>query len=213
MRRRRRSIQHGGSVMVPMADMISNTVGVMLFIMAFMVLQTGGTLIPRKLPMEQSSDARPVYILCRNNQLFPMNDDLTDKLIEPLGTPRVDKLDKWMHDFNESRVEDEYFIVRGEGEAGVRPRLSVRYDPKKGAGLTLADIFTQGSALTEILTQAEAENRFVFFIVDPREVELFREARQRIMDHYNLGAGWGPIDHDAPVRISLTGGGIAPRPQ
>lgn len=70
----RRSTTHQPSL-VPMADMLSNLVGIVLFILMFIVLTSSGASMLRYLPMEKKSSARPMNFICYDDKILPMTDD------------------------------------------------------------------------------------------------------------------------------------------
>ncbi len=70
----RRSTTHQPSL-VPMADMLSNLVGIVLFILMFIVLTSSGASMFRYLPMEKESSARPMNFVCYDDKILPITDD------------------------------------------------------------------------------------------------------------------------------------------
>jgi hypothetical protein len=57
--------------MVPLADMLSNTVGIMLFILIFVVLTAGGATIIRYFPYEKESSNSAIYLFCAYGKFYP----------------------------------------------------------------------------------------------------------------------------------------------
>ena len=116
MRKRAGTPQTNSSGFVPMADMLSNTVGIMIFILAFTVLQTGGVLIPKRLPMERKTDQQPTFYVCWNQRLIPLDIDLSESLYNGLDKPTYHTVGEWVRKFNQSWAEDQYFTVFPKGE-------------------------------------------------------------------------------------------------
>lgn len=53
--RRRRGVDPVQPSLVPMVDLLSNTVGALVFIMIFTVMAASGVVVLKRLPMEHSS--------------------------------------------------------------------------------------------------------------------------------------------------------------
>jgi len=226
MRQRKHEPRLGSlSGLVPMADMLSNTVGIMLFILAFTVLQSGGALVPKRLPMEKEGDASPVYWVCKNGRLMPLDGDLSDKLFEGLGEPTYDTAQEWVNRFNSKAIEDDYFQVspdgsarfnRGAFESSVRLVLSAEYTPKENSGDSIDDVGLESSIFSKSLSAIQTNEHFVYFFVYPDSIELFRTARNHAKTQYGLSSGWGPMGAEEAIRFSLAGGrggGIVPTAQ
>lgn len=224
MRQRSGTPLTNSSGLVPMADMLSNTVGIMLFILAFTVLQTGGVLIPKRLPMEQKTDERPLYYVCWEQRLMPLDTDLSANLSEGLGKPTYNTVEEWVAKFNKARAEDQFFSVLPDGEArfkrgafesSVRLVLSVEYTPKDNVGDTIETLDRGGSLFDKHLRSLPKNERFVYFFVYPGSIDLFRKAREYAEVRYGIGSGWGPVSVGKPIRFNLGGGGrgIIPKKQ
>jgi len=223
MRLRRSSGFADNSGLVPMADMLSNTVGIMLFIMAFTVLQTGGILILKRLPIEQKTDSRPIYVVCFSQRLFLLNPDLSERLSDHLGEPTYDTAKDWVSKFNESKEEDEYFVVTGEGEtrfnsvgleSSVALVLTALYRPKEEAGETIKDLGAGKSKIGSALAAETGNKKYVYFLVYPDCIDLFLKARDSVAHKFGLGTGWGPIAAGEPIKFNLSGNsGISPLEQ
>ena len=205
-----------------MADMLSNTVGIMLFILAFTVLQTGGILIPKRLPMERQTTEVPVYYVCWNQRLLPLDDNLSDKLLEGLGKPSYSTASDWVEEFNQSRVEDDFFEVLPNGEAKytrgafqntVQLNLVAEFKPKESAGDVIENLDRGVSLFDSRLRDLSNSDQFIYFIVYPDSIDLFRAARDYAEIRYGMGAGWGPVSADEPIRFNISGNSRGIRPQ
>lgn len=223
MRRKSKSQMLDGTGLVPMADMLSNTVGIMLFILTFTVLHTGGVWIPKRLPMEHKTKARPLYFVCQHKRLIPFDVDLSDKLFEGLEKPTYETAEAWIAKFNRARAENDYFSVTPDGRtlfnrgvlrSTVRLLLSADFKPKENVGDTMESIDGGNSHFDQYLRNLSKSDKFVFFMVYPDSVDLFRIAREHAKTRYNIGSGWGPIGEGEPIRISLSRGqGVEPQMQ
>jgi hypothetical protein len=205
--------------LVPMADMLTNTVGVMVFILIFTVLTAGGVVIAKRLPLERKLEARPLHFVCAGGRLLPLDSGkLIDEFVDPLGRPgSFYAVEGWLKKFNGRRTEDEYFTVTGKGEShytdldifgsrSVSLTLTVICAPKDGRGETLAELKLEASRLRQILKNHQPTQRFAHFLVRPDGLEAFAAARE-VAAGLGFSTGWAPLDADDPVRFSISGGG------
>src|SRR5262249_16767429 len=151
--------------LVPLADMLTNTVGIMVFILIFTVLTAGGAVVVKRLPMERTSDAKPVHFVCAKGRIRPLNEEaLVDDFMAPLGKPRsYGELTRWLVKFNAREVADRYFKGKGEGEASSdetpfgQPRVSLALAlvPIEGVGDTEAELDRPGAVVATTLAQLD----------------------------------------------------------
>jgi len=221
MIRRNRQQINDSSAMVPMADMLSNTVGIMLFILAFTVLQTGGVFISKKLPMEHDAENKtPIYFACVNNRLLPLDINLIDLLYDGLGEPTFYTLETWVNRFNKKKIANEYFELFPEGSIksdsfGFRKtfNMTVEFKPKSNVGYIVDDINNNNSIVNQQLSKIDPDKRYLFFFVFPDEIEIFKTVRDYANSHYGLISGWTAIGRDRPIIFAGGGSGTPPQPQ
>jgi hypothetical protein len=226
MRRRRSRTQFHEPSLVPLADMLTNTVGIMVFILIFTVLTAGGVVLVKRLPREHSTEAAPLYFVCTGGRLFHLNDDESiSQFLKPLGqVTSFEAVDGWMRRFNARQVEGEFFVAKGEGEAiysndiltrSVRLDLTVVFLPRDAAGETEKEIEQHNSRFRQILRGYQPEARFVYFIVHPDSLDLFLKARSIAIQDMHFGYGWMPLRAGEPVRFALSrsSGGYTAAPQ
>jgi hypothetical protein len=111
MRRRQKPGFHEPSL-VPMADMLTNIVGVTLFILIFTVLTASGAIVRKRLPIEHATKAKPTAFLCAFGRTTPIDVDQTiEEFIRPLGTTITSSnAQDWFKRFKERRLETGSFV-------------------------------------------------------------------------------------------------------
>jgi hypothetical protein len=220
MRKRSGTPQTNSSGFVPMADMLSNTVGIMIFILAFTVLQTGGVLIPKRLPMERKTDQRPAFYVCWNQRLIPLDAGLSESLFNGLDKPTYHTVGEWISKFNKSRAEDQFFTVLPKGEvlydrnyfqSRAELILVAEYQPKENIGDTFESVEQGNSLFDKDLQNMSTSEKFVYFLVYPCSIDLFRKVREYTTVRHGFSTGWNPVSTGEPIRFSLNGG-TEPRP-
>jgi hypothetical protein len=193
--------------LVPLADMLANTVGIILFILIFTVLTAGGVMIAKRLPIERSTKKKPLMIVCAGNQIYPMT-EVENRFLKPLGDPEKFSIESWLKRFEQQRIEDEFFTLTGEVTEGVTSRSVVLVaTPQPGRGESASSIRSQTSAFRRVLKEHSADEWFVYFLVRPDSVDAFAAARAMGTEEFNYSVGWNPLGPKDDLRISLSGTG------
>lgn len=96
---RRRFVKEGNdnSGLIPFADLLSNSVGIIIFVLAFTVLQSAGGVVPMKLPIEHSEQgSSSVIYVCSNQRLLPLNTELTKSFFKGLPSLSYENAEQWI---------------------------------------------------------------------------------------------------------------------
>ena len=116
--KRRRLQQFEQPSLVPMADMVTNTVGIMLFILIFVSLSAGGVVVAKHLPREKHTDARVVWMLCSGGRMVQFDAaTLGKQLAQPLGAPSFETAEEWARMYSTRTLETDSLDVSGRAEA------------------------------------------------------------------------------------------------
>jgi hypothetical protein len=192
--------------------MLTNTVGIMLMILIFTVLATGGALVAKRLPMEQDTKSRPLVFLCEpDGRLRPVNDELTKRFTDKLESPTVFTIDSWLATFRNRRVEDDYFVAAGQAELiGGSLLAAMRLEPKPMRGDTSDDLSRGSAQFLTVLAANDPGKRFAFFVVKPECMHVFTQARD-LAAARAFPTGWMPVATDQPLLLSLSGAGYEPK--
>jgi hypothetical protein len=191
-----------------MVDLLSNTVGVLVFIMIFTVMAASGVVVMKRLPLEHSSSAEPANFLCEKDRIFPVdNDKLGSELNRKWGRPTsIFDVYSWIARYDGLEVEDDHFTARGESSVGYSTyTISILYTPKSGGGYTPEEIQRPNSAFRQRLADLNTKSKFAHFFVRPDGIESFFAARKIAADEMGLATGWMPLDTNQPLRFSSHG--------
>lgn len=194
--------------LVPMVDLLSNTVGALVFIMIFTVMAASGVVVLKRLPLEHSSKAEPRNYLCEKNRIIPLDSDRLDaRLRQRWGRPNsIFDIYAWIARFDGIEVEDEHFIARGESTVTRSSYgFSVLFTPKPGGGYQTADIDRAGSPYRQHLSELNPKTHFVHFLVRPDAIDTFFMARRIAADELGFGTGWMPLAQEQEVRFASRG--------
>jgi hypothetical protein len=209
VRRPRRSPRFYEPSLVPMADMLTNTVGVALFILVFTVLTVGGAIIPKRLPIEKPTKATPVPFLCAFGRISALNvDDLAEQFLKPLGTNVTpSNADDWVRKFNSHKLETDAFVVTGEAQSFVFAiQAVVLMRPKAGGGEAVSTLNAPDSPFRSQLSHTNPGLNYLNFVVYPDGITAFRAARD-LAAAGGFGTGLVLYGAGEPIRICVAGCG------
>jgi hypothetical protein len=210
----RRSYQE--FTLVPLADMLTNVVGIAIFILIFTVLAAGGAVVAKRLPFERTTKAQPVDFLCAAGRIYPLNDELIKRLVDRVGQPSASgDIERWARHFDGQRIESPDVAVTSKAGM-VEHKLqgftlhtleaTVTYQPVPGGGETAVDAGGPQSRLRAQLASLDRKKFFVRFAVSPDGIDAFNVARAQA-ESLGFQSGWSPADATAGVTFSLTGQG------
>lgn len=191
-----------------MVDLLSNTVGALVFIMIFTVMAASGVVVLKRLPLEHSSTAEPANFLCEEDRIFPLdNEELVSKLRKKWGDPTsIFDIYSWIARYDGIEVEDDHFIARGESRVTYSTySISTLYTPKPEGGYSTDEIQNLNSAFRQRLNGLNSKSRFVHFFVRPDGIDSFVLARKIAADEMGFATGWMPLDTSEPLRFVSQG--------
>jgi hypothetical protein len=208
MKLRRKPAEVVQPSLVPMVDLLSNTVGALVFIMIFTIMAASGVVVLKRLPLEHSTSAEPANFLCEKDRIFPLdNEELGLKLRKKWGRPTsIFDIYSWIARYDGIEVEDEHFVARGESSVTHGSySISILFTPRPDGGYPKAEIQSPGSAFRQRLAALNSKSRFVHFFVRPDGIDSFLLARKIAADEMGLGTGWMPLDTSQPLRFVSQG--------
>jgi hypothetical protein len=222
MRRRRHRAPFEEPSLVPLADMLTNTVGIMVFILIFTVLTAGGAMVAKRLPMEREARVEGArYYVCQGNRLYPLRAETVSQCISQAnsvimqrGKPKSrSDLAATARAVGNPTCQDEFVRVGltpflNEDGSSVWIDLGFEIWPKEMAGLSLSDLGNSGSFFFNDLQQLSPTNNVLLFRVKPDSVGVFIHARDLAAQH-KFPYNWQTESADKPVIFTLgkRGGG------
>ncbi len=203
--------------LVPLADMLANTVGIMLFILAFTVLASGGAMVTKRLPREHvQENQRSLMFLIRSDGIFPVDDVRLAQASKPANLSSA---------FNNSNdrdavTSDAFFtyktsvsFVRGSGDQIlISPRVTLT--PTSGGGVPVEKaIRDNGGVIARMLADHKPSEHFVYCLVEKAAISSFQAFREWVTQRWSYGVGWSPHDEGSAIVIGSSGGGTTMAPQ
>ncbi len=188
-------------------DIMTCLVGVLVLIIILTGIDAAQIKVLIPTPMAHSTDKKPTFIECRNNQLFhipldEINRQVTEKLAalarEAGGDNRklLQLLDESALDFGAYNVDLVYAL---KGQYAIRPKPEVE-------GYALEDVFaeTEKDWLGKILTSMDFQTEIVTFIVRDDSFKVFKKARA-LAWMQSLEASYELLDITDPIKFGLGG--------
>jgi hypothetical protein len=101
-----------------MADMLTNTVGIMLFILIFVSLAAGGAMISKHLPREKHTEANPIWLYCSEGRIVRIDAaELGKQLEKGLPKPTFSTANEWAKKYSSLTMETDTLQISGEATA------------------------------------------------------------------------------------------------
>lgn len=198
-------------------DVLSCSVGVMLFIVIFAVIEAKGTnvlIYSPPLLREPPANSSRVLVLCREGRVRMLDaGKALEQLLGEIGKLTYDGVPTFVNEANRKNVSDENFsyrlVYRDEeyGEFKRKRVISLRVEEMPGvSGESSNDLVSALSVFERSLSGLDRKRHWIAFGVDSESVEVFREARTIAMER-GFSTGWDPVSIEFPYEEVVLGGG------
>ena len=198
-------------------DVLTNIVGVLIFVSLFASLAANGgapkTHLTIQTPLASTTDKEPLWFEIQNNKVSYLNlRQIRNKEIELSGSlPNCNKpssgdsvslsnyqscLLSILGRQSNFRVDTDSYQVRTVDQGG-----SLLFEPlSNNIGETATQLTTVNSAYKQVLSKSNPNKDYLAFIVRPDSFEAFRDARKQAWEA-GYEVGWEPLEQDAPIKI------------
>lgn len=182
--------------LVPLADMLTNTVGIVIFILIFVVLVAGGASDLRLMPYEHAAASkRPIYLICSHDELYP--DELRQLFRD--NYVKGDRISITTDPIKANGME-----MRGQLSFQGGPSFLVSYRPIENEGTPVKLIARNNKKLLEMIKKYEPNVAYPFFFVYPDSVPCFAATRT-LWQQEGYSYGWQPEGTNSVVGICYVG--------
>ncbi len=203
-------------------DILTNTVGVLMFISLFVTLiATGGsskTKITIQTPLSSSTDKKSLWFEIRDNKVSHLNlRQVRQEELEfsgnlpncnkPLSSPSAPDYSFRQDNYTSclssvlGRQSNFRATTQNYNVRVVENGLSLVFAPKSNeVGETTSQLIAPISQFKQVLSQHNADRDYLIFIVRPDSFEAFREVRKQAWDA-GYEVGWEPHPQNAPIKI------------
>lgn len=198
-------------------DVLTCSVGVMLFVVIFAVIEAKGTSVIVFSPpflREPPGSSHRVLALALDGRVRILDARAAvERLTEDFVQLTYEDVPAFVDAANRKGVSDGHFsyrLVYRDEEAGEFRRkrvISVQVDELPGVtGDSPDDLASGASAFERSLAQLDKNRHWLAFGVDADSVEVFRAARAIAMDR-GFATGWDPVSMAFPYEEVIIGGG------
>jgi len=181
---------------VPLADMLTNTVGVMMFILVFTVLSAAGAVVTHAFPLEQPSDKTKILAVCTAHKVIWLSlDELEQEARNSSGILQADKMDLWARQYSKLHFEKNGFSIQGHvqfANGDIPKEAEIEISALHGAGEDETKIASEHSSFRSKLQSVSPQKAFIYFFVYPNSEPVFEKAKA-IAENANFQTGWYPM--------------------
>jgi hypothetical protein len=200
-------------------DVLSCSVGVMLFIVIFAVMEARGTSVAIFAPpllREPPVKSERILVLAQNGKIRMLDIAAAqEQLLEGSDQLAYAAVPDFVNKANGSKVADKYFRYRlvyrdvEYGSSGRKRVVSMRIEAKPGTvGEDLYDLKSGFSEFEQALTEMGGEKHWLAFGVDADSLKIFRKARL-IAQEKGFSTGWDPMAIKFPHEEIVLGGDVS----
>lgn len=218
MHRKIRRRQEGGPFSVDsLMDILTCTVGMMLLIVIFAVIEARGVRVKMTTPIlvKAPAELQRELIVCTNGMVRRIAIDScinNDELFEGIK-PTYDNAPTIVNNFNRKAITDGWFTYSLDlndwteeeypGKFSEYRTIVLVIDEKPGVPGEDETLLSSGNSLFEsLLSNFDADSIWLSFAVDNQSLDAFREARQ-LAAQRGLATGWYPSSIAFPHRETI----------
>jgi len=202
-------------------DVLSCSVGVMLFIVIIGVLEARGTnilLYSPPLLRKPPETSQRILALCQGGKVRILDIGMAlGEFMGDMSQLNYEEVPEFVRKANSKNVSDGNFtyrlVFRDEpyGEGNRKRVVSVHVEERPGAEGESADELVNGLSDYERLLIGLDENKYwVAFGVDKDSLDVFRQARSIALE-MGFSTGWDPVSIEFPYEEVILGGGFRKR--
>jgi len=209
--RRRPQPQQPSQNLDSFLDVLTNTVGVMIFVCLFASLTAAVSPALVRTPIARETRKQGYFFECRENRAIPLDEDNASAAIQQFfrrvnDNPFVDPqhLQQQFRDFSHNT---RYYTVRlSLVNFGGQPIIQTLFQPRdRFGGESVASLDTSTSTFRQTLSRLSPSRHSLIFFVRPDSFDCFRAARA-IAWRNGFDVGWEPMTEDRAI-IFVSGGG------
>jgi hypothetical protein len=194
----------------PLMDVLTCTIGVMLVVVIFTVIEARGTGIKLITPLQTTDTPKEknrVLFICKDGKIKPLNMNLA---YSSLNIPELSffNMSEKIAEANQKNIQDEYFkysFEMGENNLNLAHERwpIIRISEKESGGDDVKQIKSSRSEIRRLISGINRDSEWIAFAVcDQESIDVFREARN-IANESGISNGWDPVKMEFPASISL----------
>lgn len=200
MKRTRRRIDAGAGAgnLDSFLDTLTNTVGVMVFVLLFVTLAAADATILVKTPLRTVTDREEIFFEVRGDRVALLDTDrgsqLYGRMMNGLPRPNLFNLGSLVRRIYDFRGDAGNHRVRVVGNI-MSGNIGLQYRMKESAGDPMKALHDPTSEFQKVLARSDTSKFVIALLVRPDGFEAFREAR-KLAHKRGFRSGWEPIGAD-----------------
>jgi len=190
-------------LLVSFCDIVTVTTSALFMALIIVVDAAGRTPVLRKTPISRPTTNMPVYVECRENQVFPIDRTNFVHLIQISFTNTMAKSTNTTESLSHlmtGDVGDEYYKVDSRfllmGQFALIPRTNAE-------GVTDQDLKQPANKFTKFIEQTSKNTQYLVFLVRDDSFQVFRDARD-VAVKLGYESGWEYLGRDEPLTFAGT---------
>jgi hypothetical protein len=204
--RRRARLGPGAQNLDSFLDIMTNTVGVLVFVLLFVTLSAADASVLVRTPLRQESKKDALFFEVRGTRVLHVDTEKVNADIERLRR-RLPEINLYTYEYAREMLEGfqtstQDYRVRMAGS--IEYGLGLTYTARPDAGVPLASLADTGAEYAAILGASDPAKVYLAFIVRPDGFEAFREAR-KIAWEKGYQVGWEPFTQDRTLSLGASG--------
>jgi hypothetical protein len=182
-------------------DIMTNTVGVLVFVLLFVTLAAADATVLVRTPLRASTEKVPVFFEVVDGRVVHMETGVANERVRAFmeGLPRIN-LYNYEYVLGSMRT---WSTSTGNYTVDL-VGYSMRYRANEGAGESAKVVKDTASAYQRVLREMDPETEYLAFIVRPDGLEAFRAARE-IATKRGLSSGWEPFTDEREITFGSNG--------
>lgn len=182
-------------------DIMTNTVGVLVFVLLFVTLAAADATVLVRTPLRASTEKVPVFFEAVDGRVVHMETAVANERVRAFmdGLPRINlyNYEYVLASMRTWSTSTGNYTVDLDG-------YSMRYRANEGAGESAKAVRDTASAYQRVLREMDPETEYLAFIVRPDGLEAFRAARE-VATKRGLSSGWEPFTHEREITFGSNG--------
>ncbi len=187
-------------------DVMTNTVGVLIFVLMFVTLAAADATVLVRTPLRSETGKHPVFFEVSGGRVIhlePEGSDQVDAFFVSL--PRITwyNMDRVLTRVYAFQAGTPNYEIDFSGSL-LLSTLGVRWRARPGAGETARAVKDTASAYQAVVRGLDPDTAYLAFIVRPDGMEAFRAARE-IGRRRGLDSGWEPFEQERELIFGSSG--------
>jgi hypothetical protein len=182
-------------------DIMTNTVGVLVFVLLFVTLAAADASVLVRTPLRASTEKVPVFFEVVDGRVVHMETGVADERVRAFmeGLPRIN-----LYNYEYVLASMRTWSTSTGNYTVDLVGYSMRYRANEGAGEPVKVVKDTASAYQRVLRGMDPETEYLAFIVRPDGLEAFRAARE-VATRRGLSSGWEPFTYEREITFGSNG--------